>query len=266
MRCVRRALLQEELWRLIEAAERRIPFRDLTGEDRAVLYLLAAFTGLRASELASLTDGSFDFVSEPPTLTVEAAYSKHRREDILPLHPQLVTRLQVWLQDRHKRSLECDPGPAADTTTDEPQLLFPGTWVERAGPMLRKDLAAARKNWLEEAVSDIELTSRKQSGFLQAENVDGKADFHALRHTFISNLVSSGVHPKLAKELARHSTITLTMDRYAHVGLQDMNAALASVSDLLVTRKQQLWRPIRIWLHQWLHSISATTRIIRNYH
>ncbi len=58
---------------------------------------------------------------------------------------------------------------------------------------------------------------------------DGIADFHSLRHTFISNLVAGGVHPKLAQQLARHSTITLTMDRYSHVGLLDMNAALESL-------------------------------------
>jgi integrase len=37
-------------------------------------------------------------------------------------------------------------------------------------------------------------------------------DFHALRHTFITSLAKSGVHPKTAQMLARHSTITLTMD------------------------------------------------------
>src|SRR5262249_34893364 len=38
-----------------------------------------------------------------------------------------------------------------------------------------------------------------------------------LRHTFISNLAVGGVHPKTAQLLARHSTITLTMDRYSHI-------------------------------------------------
>jgi hypothetical protein len=36
--------------------------------------------------------------------------------------------------------------------------------------------------------------------------------------------------PKDAKELARHSTITLTMDRYAHVGIRDTAAALDRLS------------------------------------
>ncbi len=48
-----------------------------------------------------------------------------------------------------------------------------------------------------------------------------------MRHTFITNLVSAGVAPQDAKELARHSTITLTMDRYAHVNLQNTAAAVA---------------------------------------
>ena len=51
-------------------------------------------------------------------------------------------------------------------------------------------------------------------------------DFHAFRHGFISNLARAGVHPKVAQVLARHSTITLTMDRYAHVGIVDLRGAL----------------------------------------
>ena len=42
-------------------------------------------------------------------------------------------------------------------------------------------------------------------------------DFHALRHTFISRLARAGVSPAIAKDLARHSTITLTIDHYTHV-------------------------------------------------
>ncbi len=107
--------------------------------------------------------------------------------------------------------------------------LFPGTWVERAAPMIRRDLEAARITWLDESRTEAERESWDESDFLKFETKEGRADFHALRHTFISNLAGSGCHPKLAKELARHSTITLTMDRYAHVGLIDMNTALESL-------------------------------------
>jgi integrase len=51
------------------------------------------------------------------------------------------------------------------------------------------------------------------------------ADFHALRHTFITGLVT-GLNPKVAQTLARHSVITLTMDRYTHLYQGNLSAAL----------------------------------------
>jgi hypothetical protein len=50
-------------------------------------------------------------------------------------------------------------------------------------------------------------------------------DFHALRHPLITDLVVTGVYPKDAQVLARHSTITLTLDRYTHIRRADLRAA-----------------------------------------
>lgn len=55
------------------------------------------------------------------------------------------------------------------------------------------------------------------------------ADFHATRHTFISNLSRSGARPKVAQSLARHSDINLTMGVYPHAELEDQNAAIAAL-------------------------------------
>src|SRR5262249_51844843 len=52
-------------------------------------YWLAVETGLRAGELRSLMRDSFALEADPQTVTVETAYSKHRREDRLPLRPPL---------------------------------------------------------------------------------------------------------------------------------------------------------------------------------
>src|SRR5262249_18442171 len=54
-------------------------------------------------------------------------------------------------------------------------------------------------------------------------------DFHSLRHQYVSNLAAAGIHPKIAQTLARHSTITLTLDRYTHVGLYDLSASVNSL-------------------------------------
>src|SRR5262249_6364922 len=49
---------------------------------------------------------------------------------------------------------------------------------------------------------------------------------HSLRHSFITMLERAGVSPKTAQELARHSDIRLTMQRYTHKALHDLGAAV----------------------------------------
>jgi len=45
-------------------------------------------------------------------------------------------------------------------------------------------------------------------------------------------IAAGGVHPKTAQRLARHSTITLTMDRYTHLRREDLTGALDSLPNL----------------------------------
>jgi integrase len=80
---------------------------------------------------------------------------------------------------------------------------------------------------------------REKTSFLKYRDAAGRvADFHALRHTYISRLVRSGVNVKVAQELARHSTPTLTLGRYAHVQLVDQTRALDALPAIDSARKQ----------------------------
>ena len=63
------------------------------------------------------------------------------------------------------------------------------------------------------------------------------ADFHALRHTYITNLARNGVPLVTAQKLARHSTPMLTAQRYTHIDLQDQKVA--------VDRLPSLQRPLQ---------------------
>ena len=71
----RRTLSLDELTRLIEVAERGPDFQAMTGPVRALCYRLAASTGLRYSEIASIRPASFDW--KAPSVTVPAAYTKN---------------------------------------------------------------------------------------------------------------------------------------------------------------------------------------------
>ena len=209
----RRAFTPDELAALLAAARSGRPIRGVNGPDRAALYLTAAMTGLRASELASLTPDSFSLAGNQPTVTVRAAYAKNRRSDSLPLHPSLVPVLAEW------------------QAAKPPRLpVWPGKWAEQrtADKTLARDLAAARAAWVA-APTDADRAAREASDYLVYKDSEGRfADFHALRHTFISGLMSAGVALKLAQELARHGSITLTMDRYAHTSPGDRRAAVCS--------------------------------------
>src|SRR5262245_34545488 len=58
------------------------------------------------------------------------------------------------------------------------------------------------------------------------------ADFHAMRHSYITALAISKAPVKVVRSLARHSTPILTLGTYAHVGLYDQTAALDALPDL----------------------------------
>jgi len=214
----RRALTDEELARLIRAAEKGPKVRAMTGPERAMLYHLAVGTGFRANELRNLTPESFDLDADPPTVTVQAAYSKHRRKDVQPIRRDLADLLRPWLAGK-------EAGRPVFAMPDKPIKL------------IRTDLGAAREAWIKEVRSKEERQARRQSDFLAyRNNADRFVDFHALRHTYITRLVRSGVAPAVAKNLARHSTIVLTMDHYTHTLIEDARAALDRLPGINASR------------------------------
>jgi site-specific recombinase XerD len=188
----RRALTAEEFGKLVRSAlSSKQEIQCFDGEQRARIYTLSYMTGLRRQELASLTPTSFDLDANPPLLTLQAACSKHRRTDVLPLHPELVNALRDWLRGF---------GP------DEP--LFPKLAKRRTWLMVKKDL---------ERVGIPYVTPQ------------GIADFHAAgRHSYITELLRNGASLPEAKELARHSDVRMTL-KYTHIGIEDQAKALAAL-------------------------------------
>ncbi len=217
-RRVRRALSAEEIrWLLDVTRNHGAECHGMSGPARAMLYRVAVETGLRRGELASLTRASFYLDRERPTVTVEAAYSKHRKADTLPLRADTAADLRGYLAAKL-------PGAAA--------FAIPHCRHTSAA-LFRADLDAARAAWRTEAKTPEEKQRRKESSFLSAYDDAGRVvDFHALRHTCGSLLAASGAHPKVAQSIMRHSTIELTMSRYTHVFAGQEADALAALPDL----------------------------------
>jgi integrase len=186
----RRALDLAELQRLLAATgQSAAVVHGLSGPDRSILYATAMVTGFRASELASLFPYSFNLDEQPALVRVKAAYAKNKKAADQPLPADVAEALRRYLD-----------GMPRD------KAVWPGKWSEDAAEMLRVDLEAAS------------IPYRDEAGQV--------ADFHALRHSYITLLERSGVSPKLAQELARHSDIRLTMNVYTHAGLYHLAGAV----------------------------------------
>jgi len=186
----RREMATDEILKLLEATLVGMRIYGLTGWERYTLYAAALGTGLRAKELASLTPKHCELNVELPTVRIDAADEKSRRGDVIPLPADLTRLLKQVIAH-----LE----PAA--------RLWPGTWAEkrRGSKMIQHDL--------------------NQAG-VPYRTDEGQADFHSLRHTYLSRLGRSGASPKAMQRLARHTSVELTIGRYTHASLYDLASAV----------------------------------------
>jgi integrase len=188
----RRAFTLDELNALILAAESRPKsYRGLTGQARALLYLVASATGLRSGELAQLVVADFDLEADIPAVRLKGDQTKNGEDAEQPLPLPVVARLRPYLA--HK------PADAR---------VWPGNWhKQRSAEMLRRDLAAAK---------------------VPAKTREGEGTFHSLRHTYTSMLARSAP-VKVTQELLRHSSPSLTIGRYAHTSLAEKAEAVAAL-------------------------------------
>ncbi len=195
-RRVRRAMSDDELIRLLDAAG-----------PRRLVYLTAAMAGLRRGELRMINWGDIDLADG--YLRVRIGVGKASREDVIPLHCQLVEALTG--------AKPADAGPA--------DRVFPTIPTIRT---FYRDLERARAAWIKEAERDAnEHERREQSDFLAKVDSAGRwVDLHAMRITLSTNLVKAGVMPQLVQRVMRHADMRTTLRYYTDLRLADATKAV----------------------------------------
>lgn len=187
-----RAFSIDELGRLLEA----VP------SYRACVYTIAAFTGLRRSELRALEWSSLDLDTAVPAVTLKRSKTKNRRGGVLPLHPDAVAAL---------RALKVMPG--RENSKRKALVFYRGvTRMER----FLADLVQAN-------VSEFDEAGRRLV-------------FHSFRRTWATFLTAGGVQPRVAMSLMRHSDLRLTMRTYtdeSHLPMADALSKTPSVESSL---------------------------------
>lgn len=156
---------------------------------RATVYLVALYTGLRRKELLQITWGDIDLDGVPACIRAPASITKNGNKATLVLRPEVVTALRAFMPD----------------LTQPFELAFKGKVPSIT--CLKRDLAAA--------------------GIPVVDSAGRRFDFHAFRTTFCSHLQASGVPPRIAMELMRHSDIKLTMRVYTDAAQLPLVSELA---------------------------------------
>ena len=227
-RLERRSLTVEEINRLL-AATRERPLREaltirtgknkgkriakvrpevrekltLLGRERALIYSTLLYTGLRKSELASLTLAQVILEEEIAYLIVRAGDEKAKRGAKMPLYPELANAIRSWIRDREQR---------------------------HDGPLPRKARLFTVPRGLDRIFNrDLELAE------IEKHDALGRvADVHCLRHTHASLLAKLGVSPAVAQKSMRHSDVRLTMGVYTHLEMEDVRQAVSLLPQVAI--------------------------------
>lgn len=189
----KRPLTAAEMSILLAVAEKAPVRYGMSGHDRAVLYLLAAETGLRVGELRSLTVSSFDFAEG--TVTAEAQFCKDRNTAKQLLKKRRAAELKNYFANKL---------PTAYA------FKMP---LGRTAVMLKADL--------------------QDAGIEPQDGAGRKVTFHSFRHTLATSLDRAHATTKEQSIIMRHSdNSNLTQGIYTHARLCDLQAAIENLPNL----------------------------------
>lgn len=190
LRHQRRSLSISEIDLLLQTTKKSGSIQQhLNGETRYYLYLTAILTGLRASEIVSLTPFNFDFSAG--YFSIAATNTKAKKSATLPIHARLRIELKNWIEARGLKS--------HDRIFNFQNL----EWSE----LVKFDLQAAGIPYCVD---------------------DRYFDFHSLRGQYATLLDASGASPKEIQDLLRVSDLALVA-RYCRPSLFALENSLARI-------------------------------------
>ncbi len=163
------------------------------------MYHIMSCTGLRKSELASITAGQVRLEGKYPCVELLAKDEKAGRGAMIPLRADLAIEIRKYMDALPDRN---DAHPLRHDSR-----LFPmPTEIIR---VFDRDLAAA--------------------SIPKRDERDWVVDLNALGHTFGTHLPRAGVTPRVAMAAMRHSSIELTMNVYSDPALLDVAGAVEAL-------------------------------------
>ena len=210
----RGAFRPDEIETIAAAARCGPTLRGLTGHQRALLYVFAACTGLRAKECAAIR--KHDFGPDLAFVRVAGDYTKNGKEATQPL-PSF---LRPAIAEAVARLADGDFLWQGGWQIDPNGRWIEAGWVagKSAGEFLRHD--AAR----------VGIAIGRVGGEANGGRV---LDFHSFRHSYISALDRAGLPEGLSRQLARASCRSI-LDRYTHREFEELMVAVEAIAVMVV--------------------------------
>ena len=189
-------------------------------------YVLLLETGLRTSELIGLTWDAIDWKKR--TLTVNKTLEYRHKEGYwragppktatsyrtIPLTNRAYDVLKECYDERHTRK---------ESETLSQILEYIDRRTGQTGYLLMRDLVFINYRTGEPAKNSSYDTHLYK---LCDEAKIKRFCMHALRHTYATRAIESGMQPKVLQKLLGHASIKTTMDRYVHVTDTSMTNAV----------------------------------------
>jgi len=182
----RRALSEDELKKLFEAARLRKRRKNKNGNEIELIYRTLVGTGFRLKELKSIKVFQVDF--ERNEITLKAVNEKRKKGTQQPINADLSKRLKKWT------SMKLPKDNLFEFTKDQLRTSFE---------------------------NDCKL-----AGIKKVLDDGRSVDLHCLRKTFGTMLARAGVPITTTQRLMRHSTVELTSKIYIDVDPIDISNAL----------------------------------------
>ena len=210
-------LTVEEQRKFLEAAKRSHNYPQ---------YALLLETGLRTGELVGLTWDDIDWKAR--TLRICKTMEYRHKQGCWKAGPPktqqsyrtipLTDRAYEILKEAEAKRAERKEAPTLDQT-----LEYMDRRTGEKGSFQMKDLVFV--NW---RTGEPAKNSSYDTHLYKLCDEAGIKRFcmHALRHTYATRAIESGMQPKVLQKLLGHASIKTTMDRYVHVTDDSMSAAV----------------------------------------